>query len=149
LLIACANVANLLLARSVAERRFLMLLLGGFAAVALVIATVGIYGVISYTVSQRTREIGIRMAIGAEASNVLLLVIWQRMRLTLIGVALGSGAALALTRVMKNMLFNVSTTVPATFTHIILLLVGVSLVAVYIPARRATKVDPLLALRHD
>jgi putative ABC transport system permease protein len=69
--------------------------------------------------------------------------------LTLIGVALGSGAALALTRVMKNMLFNVSTTVPATFTHIILLLVGVSLVAVYIPARRATKVDPLLALRHD
>ena len=140
---------NELLSRSVAERRFLMLLLGGFAAVALVIATVGIYGVISYTVSQRTREIGIRMALGAEASNVLLLVIWQGMRLTLIGVALGSGAALALTRVMKNMLFNVSTTDPATFTLIILLLVGVSLVAVYIPARRATKVDPLLALRHD
>ena len=140
---------NELLSRSVAERRFLMLLLGGFAAVALVIATVGIYGVISYTVSQRTREIGIRMALGAEASNVLLLVIWHGMRLTLIGVALGLGAALALTRVMTNMLFNVSTTDPATFTLIVLLLISVALIAIYIPARRATMVDPLIALRSE
>jgi putative ABC transport system permease protein len=137
------------LSKSVAERRFLMLLLGVFAAVALVIATVGIYGVVSYTVSQRTREIGVRMALGAEPSSVLLMVVWQGMRLTLIGVVLGFAAALALTRVMKNMLFNVSTSDPATFTLIVLLLVSVALIAVYIPARRATKVDPLLALRHD
>jgi putative ABC transport system permease protein len=137
------------LSNSIAQRRFQMLLLGIFAAVALVIATVGIYGVISYAVSQRTHEIGIRMALGAQASDVLRMVIWRGMRLALIGVALGLGAAIALTRVLKNQLFEVSTTDPATFALIALLLIGVALIASYIPARRATKVDSLEALRHE
>jgi len=137
------------LSNSVAQRRFQMLLLGVFAAVALVIATVGIYGVISYAVSRRTHEIGIRMALGAQARDVLRMVIWRGISLALIGVALGLAAALALTRVMKNLLFEVSATDPATFALIALLLVGVALIASYIPARRATKVDPLLAIRHE
>jgi predicted permease len=137
------------LSNSVAGRRFQMFLLGVFAAVALIIAIVGIYGVISYAVSQRTHEIGIRMALGAQASDVLRMVIWRGMSLALIGVTVGLAAALALTRVMKNLLFEVSATDPATFALIALLLVGVALIASYIPARRATKVDPLLAIRHE
>jgi putative ABC transport system permease protein len=137
------------LSNSVAGRRFQMLLLGVFAAVALIIATVGIYGIISYGVSQRTHDLGIRMALGAQASDVLRMVVWWGMSLTLIGVALGLAAALALTRVMKSLLFDVSATDPVTFAFIILLLVGVALIASYIPARRATKVDPLQALRQD
>jgi putative ABC transport system permease protein len=143
------------LSNSIAGRRYVMILLSIFAAVAFVIATVGIYGVISYAVSQRTHEIGIRMALGAQASDVLRMVIWRGMSLTLIGVALGLAAALALTRVLKNqffdtnLLFNVSATDPATFALITLLLVVVALIASYIPARRATKVDPLEALRHE
>jgi putative ABC transport system permease protein len=137
------------LSNSVAGRRFQMLLLGIFAAVALIIATVGIYGVISYAVSQRIHEIGIRMALGAQGSDVLRMVLWRGMRLALIGVALGLGAALALTRVMKNLLFNVSATDPATFAGIALVLLIVALIASFIPARRATKVDPLTALHQD
>jgi putative ABC transport system permease protein len=137
------------LSNSVAMRRFQMLLLGVFAAVAFIIATVGIYGVISYAVSQRTHEIGIRMALGAQASDVRRMVIWRGMSLALIGVALGVAAALALTRVMKNLLFEVSATDPATFALIALLLVGVALIASYIPARRATKIDPLQSIRHE
>jgi putative ABC transport system permease protein len=137
------------LSDSIAQRRFQMILLGVFAGLALVIAAVGIYGVISYAVSQRTQEIGIRMALGAQRSDVLRMVIWQGMTLTLIGVALGLGAALALTRVMKSLLFNVSPTDPATFATIALLLAGVALIASYIPARRATKVDPLQAIRNE
>jgi predicted permease len=137
------------LAESMAARRFQMLLFGLFAVVALVIATVGIYGVISYAVSQRTHEIGIRMALGAQTSDVLGMVIWRGLSLALTGVALGLAAALALTRLIKSMLFNVSETDPATFALIALLLVGVALIASYIPARRATKVDPLQALRHE
>jgi putative ABC transport system permease protein len=138
-----------ILSERVAQRRLNMLLLGLFALVALVLAAVGIYGVISYAITQRTQEIGIRMALGAQASDVLWMVVWRGMRLTLIGVALGLAAALALTRVMQNLLFNLSATDPTTFALIALLLVGVALIASYIPARRATKVDPLQALRHE
>jgi predicted permease len=137
------------LSDSVAPRRFQMLLFAIFAAVALVIATVGIYGVLSYAVSQRTHEIGIRMALGAQGIDVLWLVVGQGMRVTLIGVALGLAAALAVTRVMENLLFNVSPTDSATFASITLLLVIVALLASYIPARRATKLDPLMSLRHE
>jgi putative ABC transport system permease protein len=137
------------LADSIAPRRFQMLLFGAFAIVALVIATVGIYGVISYAVSQRTHEIGIRMALGAQAGDVLRMVIFRGMGMVLIGVALGLAAAFALTRVMKNLLFHVSATDPAIFVLISLLLVSVAFIASYIPARRATKVDPLRSLRHE
>ncbi len=137
------------LSNSVAPRRYQTLLFGAFAALALVIATVGMYGVLSYAVSRRTHEIGVRMALGAQVGDVLRMVVRQGMRLTLIGVALGLAASLALTRVMKNLLFNVSPTDSATFASITLLLVIVALLASYIPARRATKVDPLTALRHE
>jgi putative ABC transport system permease protein len=137
------------LSDSIAQRHFQLLLLGVFAAVALVIATVGIYGVISYAVNQRAHEIGIRMALGAQSGDVLRMVVWWGMRLALIGVALGLAAALALTRVMKNLLFEVSATDPVTFALISLLLVGAALIAIYIPARRAARVDPLQALRHE
>jgi predicted permease len=137
------------LSKTVTWRRYLMLLLGVFAAVAFVIATVGIYGVISYTINRRLHEIGVRMVLGAQASDILRMVVWWAMGLTMIGVVLGLAVALALTRVMKNLLFNVSATDPATFALIALLLVSVALIASYIPVRRATKVDPLLTLRHE
>jgi putative ABC transport system permease protein len=137
------------LSNSVTGRRSQMRLLGFFAAAALVMAMVGIYGVISYAVSQRTHEIGVRIALGAQARDLLRMLIWHGMRLTLIGVALGLSAALALTRVMKNLLFEVSATDSATFALITLLLVMVAFMASYIPARRATKINPLIALRHE
>jgi putative ABC transport system permease protein len=137
------------LSDSVAQRRYQTLLFGLFGAVALVIAIVGIYGVISYAVSQRTHEIGIRMALGAQAGDVLRMIVSQGMRLTLIGVALGVTSALGLTRLIESLLFSVSATDPATFVSITLLLVIVALIAIYIPARRATKVDPMIALRSE
>jgi putative ABC transport system permease protein len=137
------------LSDSVAQRRYQTLLFGVFAAVALVIATVGIYGVISYGVGQRTHEIGIRMALGAQSGDVLRMVIGQGMRLTMIGAVLGVAAALGLTRALESLLFDISATDPVTFVSVTLLLVIVALIASYIPARRATKVDPLLTLRHD
>ena len=138
-----------LVARSAATRRFSMSLIGALALIALALAAVGVYGVINYSVSQRTREIGIRMALGARGRDVIKLVIGQGLRLTLIGVACGLTAALALTRLMRSLLFGVSATDPVTFVGVAALLTFVALLACWIPARRAAKVAPLMALRHE
>ncbi|HEX5706976.1 MAG TPA: ABC transporter permease [Pyrinomonadaceae bacterium] len=137
------------LSESIAPERFSMMLLGIFAALALVLAAVGVYGVMSYSVAQRTREIGIRMALGAQPRDVLKLAVGQGLKLVAVGVAAGLVAAALLTRVMSSLLFGVSATDPLTFAAISLVLVGVGVLASYIPARRATKVDPLTALRYE
>jgi putative ABC transport system permease protein len=135
--------------RSVADRKFLMALMGIFASLALVLTMIGLYGVISYLVNQRTQEIGIRMALGAQMRDILAMVLKQGMVLVLTGVALGLAAAWILTRLMSRLLYHVSATDPLTFAGISLLLITVALLACYIPARRATKVDPLVALRYE
>ena len=138
-----------IVAQSVAARRFSMLLLAVFAAVALVLASVGLYGVMSYVVAQRTHEIGIRMALGARGRDVSWMVVGMGMKLALAGVVLGLMCALAMTRVMETLLFGVSATDPLTFVAIALLLTGVASLACFVPARRATKVDPIIALRYQ
>jgi putative ABC transport system permease protein len=137
------------LAKSVAPRRFQMSLFGAFAALALVTAAFGVYGVIAYSVNQRVHEIGIRTALGASSRSVLLMIIRQGMSLALVGVAIGLAAALALTRLMASLLFDVKATDPTTFAGIFLLLVSIAFLATYLPARRAIKVDPMTALRHE
>ncbi|HKQ76025.1 MAG TPA: ABC transporter permease [Blastocatellia bacterium] len=140
---------NELIAGSLARRRFAMTLLNAFAVVALLLASVGLYGVISYLVGQRMRELGVRVALGAQRGDVLRLVLSHGMKMALCGVALGLLAALGLTRLMAKMLYGVSATDPATFTVIAFSLLAVALLACLVPARRATKVDPMVCLRQS
>ena len=134
---------------SVAQRRFTALLLGIFAVVALLLAAVGLYGVMSYGVAQRTHEIGVRVALGAESSDVLWLVVGQGLRLTMLGVVLGWLGALAVSRFLSGMLYGVAGDDPVTFAAVAAVFVAVALAACYVPARRATRVDPLVALRYE
>jgi putative ABC transport system permease protein len=137
------------MADTLGRARFNTLLLAIFAGLATLLAAIGIFGVMNYSVTLRTREIGLRMALGAEPRQVLILILKQGLVLTLIGIGIGLAGALALTRIMSSLLFGVNATDPATFTAIVLLLAFVSLIACYIPARRATRVDPLTALRYE
>jgi putative ABC transport system permease protein len=136
-------------AKSVAAKRFVMFLLGAFSILALALAAVGIYGVMSYLVTQRTQEIGVRMALGAQRLDVLTLVVKKGMALAMIGTAIGLVASLALTRLMRSLLFEVTPTDWFTFVIASTVLLIAALLASYIPARRATKVDPLTALRYE
>ena len=145
------NVRSLeqVMADSISRQRFQTLLLGAFATTALLLAAIGVYGVVSYSVSQRTGEIGIRIALGARPRDVLRLVIGHGLILTVLGMALGLAGALGLTRLMGGLLFGVSANDPLTFGVTALLLTAVALSAALVPARRATKVDPLVAIRNE
>jgi ABC-type antimicrobial peptide transport system permease subunit len=136
-------------AASTNTRRFNLILFGLFAATALLLAIAGIYGVLSYSVARRTREMGVRIALGASVGNVLRLILGQAMTTAIVGVLLGLAGAFILMRFLQSMLFQVSATDPLTFAGVALLLLAVALLAAYLPARRATKVDPNVALRYE
>jgi putative ABC transport system permease protein len=138
-----------LIERSVADRKFLLALMTVFAGLALALTIIGLYGVISYLVNQRRQEIGIRMALGAQTGDILRMILKQGMTIVATGVAIGLFAAWLLTRLISNLLYQVSATDPLTFAAIGLLLIAVAFLACYLPARRATKVDPLMALRYE
>jgi len=138
-----------LLYDSVSTRRFTMSLLGGFSALALMLAMMGVYGVVSYAVAQRTPEIGVRIALGAQARDVLRLILTQGLKPVAIGSVAGLTAALALGRVLSSLLYGVTATDPATFAVVVLLLSLAALLACWLPPRRATKVDPMIALRRE
>jgi putative ABC transport system permease protein len=138
-----------LLSRSVANPRFYMALLGLFAFISLVLATVGVYGILAFWVTQRTKEIGVHLALGAQQSDVMRIVMGKGFKLTLVGIALGLAGAFILTRVIHSLLYEVSPTDSITFAGLSLLLMSVAILACYIPARRATKVDPMVALRYE
>jgi putative ABC transport system permease protein len=144
-----AQSLNELVSASLSERRFSMELVGLFAVTALLLAGLGIYGVISYIVSGRTHEIGIRLALGAEGRNILRMVLRQGLGLAIAGAAVGLVCALIVSHLMAGLLYGVRPTDPLTFAGVTLLLIGVALLACYIPARRALRVDPLVALRHE
>jgi ABC-type antimicrobial peptide transport system permease subunit len=149
LAVADAQVLDRIVSESVATPRLAFVLVGMFAGLAILLAAIGTYGVISYSVSRRTAEFGLRMALGAQQRDVLRLVLVQAIKLTLEGAALGIIVSLAAARVLKSLIFNVSPTDPATFLAVGLLVVAVALVACYIPARRATQTDPMNALRAE
>jgi ABC-type antimicrobial peptide transport system permease subunit len=130
-------------------RRYPSYLIGSFAFLALVLASIGLYGMISYSVSQRTREIGIRVALGAQQGNIMRLVLGQGAKLTAVGLVVGLAAALGLTQLMGSILYGVRATDPLTFIFVAVLLALVALAACYIPARCATRVDPVIALRYE
>jgi len=138
-----------IITRSLADRRFALELLGIFAAVALMLAAIGIYGVMAYSFSQRTHEIGIRIALGAQRVDIFRMAVGEGMQLVAIGLAVGLAGGVALTRFVRTMLFDVSPSDPLTFGSISALLAAVAFVACYVPARRATRVDPLVALREE
>jgi putative ABC transport system permease protein len=143
------NTMDKLVEQSVGQRRLSMFLLGVFSAIAVVLASIGIYGVMSYSVTQRTRELGIRMALGAARTRVLALVVGQGMTLAVIGVIIGLAGALGLTRLLSSQLFGIGATDPATYTIVSVLLAGIAFMATLVPAMRATRVDPVVALREE
>jgi putative ABC transport system permease protein len=146
-----SNVASMdsIVASSVAQPRILSEFVGVFAGFALLLSAIGIYGVMAYSVASRTQELGIRMSLGAEPRDILKLVLKQGMRLALIGVAIGLAASLALTRLISTLLFGVSASDPLAFSLAAAVLVATALVACYLPARRATRVDPIVVLRFE
>src|SRR5262249_30649308 len=134
---------------SLGSRKFNVILIGFFGITALLLATAGVFGVMAYSVSRRTREFGVRAALGASSGNVLLMVLGQGVRTILIGLAVGIAGSFALTRTVSSLLFGVTATDPLTFSGVTILLIAVALLACYIPARRATRVDPMVALRYE